>query len=56
MTPLRQSQFLAGAIPSARLEVIPQAGHMAMLEQPQAVANVLRPFIGSIPYHPGKEV
>lgn len=55
MTPLRQSQFLAGAIPSARLEVIPQAGHMAMLEQPQAVANVLRPFIGSIPYHPGKE-
>ena len=56
MTPLRQSQFLASAIPAARLEVIPQAGHMAMLEQPQAVAKVLAAFVSSIQYQPGKEV
>lgn len=41
MTPLRFSQFLGGAIPGAVLEIIPRAGHMVMLEQPQAVAAAL---------------
>jgi pimeloyl-ACP methyl ester carboxylesterase len=50
MTPLRNSQFLAGAIPDARLEVIPNAGHMVMLENPPAVANALADFLSTIPY------
>jgi len=54
MTPLRYSQYLAGTIPSARLEVIPNAGHMVMLEQPQAVADALATFLEGIPYHPGE--
>jgi pimeloyl-ACP methyl ester carboxylesterase len=50
MTPVRQAQFLAGAIPNARLEVVPEAGHMVMLEQPQVVANALLRFFNEIPY------
>lgn len=50
MTPLRYSQFLAGAMPGARLEVIPGAGHMVMLENPPAVAKALVDFLVSIPY------
>jgi len=54
MTPLRFSEFLRDNIPGARLEVVPHAGHMVMLEQPQAVANALAGFLDSIPYHPGQ--
>jgi pimeloyl-ACP methyl ester carboxylesterase len=53
LTPPRFSQLLAGLIPNARLEFISQAGHMVMLEQPQAVACWLMPFLGSIPYIAG---
>lgn len=48
MTPLRSSQFLANTIPHARLEVIPEAGHMCMLEQPQLVAAKINKFILAI--------
>lgn len=45
LTPLRNSQFLAGAIPSASLEVIPDAGHMVMLEKPKEVVIALEKFL-----------
>lgn len=48
MTPLRAAQFLAGNLPNARLEVIPEAGHMVMLEQPQAVAAILSDFLATL--------
>jgi pimeloyl-ACP methyl ester carboxylesterase len=54
MTPMRYSQFLADAIPTAKLAVIPNAGHMVMLEQPQATAEALSSFLDEIPYHPGE--
>lgn len=50
MTPLRSSQFLADSIPAARLEIIPNAGHMLMLEKPQEVAVALENFLSEIPY------
>jgi pimeloyl-ACP methyl ester carboxylesterase len=50
LTPPRYSQFLADRIPGARLRIIPNAGHMVMLEQPQAVAEELITFIAKIPY------
>ena len=53
MTPLRYSQFLASAIPSAHLEVITQAGHMVMLEKPQEVAERLASFLSRITGQPG---
>lgn len=55
MTPLRYSQYLADAIPGARLQLIPDAGHMLMLEQPQAVAMGLESWLKTIPFRPGEE-
>ena len=51
MTPVRHAQFLANGIPNATLKIIPDAGHMVMLEQPQAVATALGEFIGGISYY-----
>lgn len=45
MTPRRHAQYLASALPDARLEVIPGAGHMVMLEKPQQVAGLLAGFL-----------
>lgn len=56
LTPPHYSEFLAGQIPNARLEVIPQAGHMVMLEQPHAVATSLAKFLGNLSYHAGETV
>ena len=50
MTPVRNAQFLAATIPNARLEIIPNAGHMVMLERPQAVASALLSFLDGITY------
>ena len=46
LTPLDLSRGLAEAIPGARLEVIPGAGHMSPLERPDAVNAALRAFWG----------
>jgi pimeloyl-ACP methyl ester carboxylesterase len=54
MTPLRYAQYLADAIPGARLQLVPDAGHMLMLEQPQAVAEALGTWLKTIPYIPGE--
>jgi pimeloyl-ACP methyl ester carboxylesterase len=53
LTPLRYAQFLAGAMPNARLEVVTGAGHMVMLEKPQPVADALLRFLPDVPYRPG---
>jgi pimeloyl-ACP methyl ester carboxylesterase len=50
MTPSRNSQFLADTLPAARLEIIPGAGHMVMIEKPQEVADRLRKFLADIDY------
>ncbi len=54
MTPLRYAQFLSNTIPHAQLCVIPNAGHMVMLEQPHLVANGLLSFLGAVSFHPGE--
>jgi pimeloyl-ACP methyl ester carboxylesterase len=53
LTPLRYSQYLSDHIAGAILHVIPNAGHMVMLEQPHKVAQVLLDFLPGIPFHPG---
>jgi pimeloyl-ACP methyl ester carboxylesterase len=50
MTPLRSAQFLASSLPHGRLKVIPGAGHMVMIEHPQAVARALKEFLEGIPF------
>ncbi len=39
---------MAAKIPGARLEVIPNAGHAANLDNPEAVNRVLREFLDSL--------
>jgi pimeloyl-ACP methyl ester carboxylesterase len=48
MTPVRFSQFLAENLINSRLEVVPKAGHMVMLEQPETVANLIEGFLTKI--------
>ena len=45
LTPVKYSESLARGIPGARLQVIPSAGHMAMLEQPAAVSQFILTFV-----------
>ena len=42
MTPARAGKTLAAAIPGARTIVIPGAGHMMMVEQPDELLAALR--------------
>lgn len=56
MTPVRYSQYLSSTIPNAQLSLIPDAGHMVMLEQPHLVANALLTFLDNIPFHAGEEI
>ena len=43
--PPEESRLLAAGLGNARLCIIPQAGHMVMLEQPEAVNAALREFL-----------
>jgi len=45
LTPPEEATAMAAAIPGARLEVIPRAGHLANLENPDAVNAALRAFL-----------
>jgi pimeloyl-ACP methyl ester carboxylesterase len=45
LTPVMRHQDMAKAIPGAKLEVIEQCGHLATLEQPQAVTAALAAWL-----------
>lgn len=49
MTPPRYAAFLAEHIPNAELVIIPEAGHMVMLERPEEVAQALLAFLERLP-------
>lgn len=46
MTPPRAGRELAERIPGAACVEIDEAGHMMMVEQPEATLNALRKFMG----------
>jgi pimeloyl-ACP methyl ester carboxylesterase len=48
MTPLKSSEFLREQISGSQLVVIPGAGHMAALQQPQVVAGEVAAFLGRV--------
>ncbi len=50
MTPLKSSQFLRDQIAGSELVVIPGAGHMVALQQPQVVAGQAGRFLSGIRY------
>jgi len=46
ITPLDGSELMAAEIPGARLVVLERCGHMSALEQPDAVTELLRGWLG----------
>jgi pimeloyl-ACP methyl ester carboxylesterase len=49
MMPAKFSESLKDGIANSKLHVLDRAGHMVMLEQPDAVADLLKQFIDGIP-------
>lgn len=45
LVPMRRQEFTAGLMPYAKLLVIAGAGHLAPLEQPEAVTAALEAFL-----------
>jgi pimeloyl-ACP methyl ester carboxylesterase len=45
MTPLKHATFLAEQIPHADLCVVPEAGHMVMLEAAETVTQAVADFL-----------
>lgn len=54
LTPPKYSEYLHGQIENSRLAVIPQAGHMVMLEQPETFTQTFTEFLDTIPYRAGQ--
>jgi len=48
ITPVAEMQAMANAIPGAKFEIIPRAGHMAPLERPDAVSAAIADFLQRI--------
>ncbi|NIP44646.1 MAG: hypothetical protein GWN61_25370, partial [candidate division Zixibacteria bacterium] len=53
LTPVKYSRYLSNQMPNARMEVIPDAGHMVMLEKPDAFTQILSEFLSTLKYQPG---
>ena len=47
LTPPAMAQEIADGIPGARLEIIPDCGHLSTLERPAAVNRALRAWLGA---------
>lgn len=48
LTPPEHSREIAQAVPGARLEIVPGAGHMLTMEQPARVNALLLPWLASL--------
>ena len=48
LLPVAYAHFLAGRLPAARLQILPGAGHMALLEQPGQVSHGLVQFLSAL--------
>ena len=48
LTPPEHSRAIAAAIPGARLALVPGAGHMLTMEQPQRVNTLLREWMAAL--------
>jgi pimeloyl-ACP methyl ester carboxylesterase len=46
VVPLSSGRRYVDALPNARLEIIPSCGHLVELEQPAALATLIRSFVG----------
>lgn len=56
MTPPKFSKSLAEQIPQSQLHLLEKTGHMLMLEQPDAVANLLKKFLDELRLFPSRKL
>jgi len=49
MTPVKYSEYLSVHIPHAKLALIPDAGHMVMIEQPLTINEHITAFLHALP-------
>jgi len=49
MMPVKYSEFLRDGIVNSHFHLVDNAGHMVMAEQPDIVADLLKPFIDNLP-------
>lgn len=49
MTPPKYSHYLKENLPNAQLHILEKTGHMSTLEQPDAVAKLLKQFLDEVP-------
>jgi 3-oxoadipate enol-lactonase len=47
MIPVEESQRMAAAVPGAKLVILPNAGHLANVEQPEAFNDALKAFLNA---------
>ncbi len=48
LIPIAYAHFMTGRMPAARLQILPGAGHMALLEQPGQVSHGLQQFLSAL--------
>ena len=48
MIPVEESRRMASAVPGAQLIIVPGAGHLANLEQPEAFNDALKNFLSAL--------
>lgn len=48
LIPIAYAHFLGGRLPASRLQIIPGAGHMVLLEEPAQVAQGLQQFLSAL--------
>jgi pimeloyl-ACP methyl ester carboxylesterase len=48
LTPVKYSHFLNQAIPNSKLAILPKAGHLVMMEQPDQFNTVLADFLAEL--------
>lgn len=49
ITPVTSARAMAAAVPGAQVKVIPNAGHLAPIEQPETVTRTLTEFLATLP-------
>jgi pimeloyl-ACP methyl ester carboxylesterase len=48
MTPVKYANYLGARIANSKVEIVPQAGHFALAEKPEAVNKVIEDFLTGI--------
>jgi pimeloyl-ACP methyl ester carboxylesterase len=48
LTPVKYARFLNDAIQGSKLDIVPAAGHLAMVEKPEEFNRLLKDFLKTL--------